>query len=89
MEQYIPLIVSALGGIILGPIVTRLLGGSAAVGIVGGILGGVGAHYGADAAGIGALLGSDPVMMHVQNFLEGAVGGGLLGLIGGAVLKKR
>lgn len=89
MEQYIPLIVSALGGIILGPIVTRLLGGSATVGIVGGILGGVGAHYGADAAGIGPLLGSAPAMMHVQNFLEGAIGGGLLGVIAGVVLKKR
>ncbi|MFN4024531.1 MAG: hypothetical protein ACK4MQ_06855 [Hyphomonas sp.] len=89
MEQYIPLIVSALGGIILGPLVTKLLGGSTTAGILGGILGGVGAHYGADAAGIGPLFGSDPALMHLQNFLEGAAGGGLLGLMAGAVLKKR
>ena len=89
MEQYIPLIVSALGGIILGPIITRLLGGSTTVGILGGVLGGVGAHYGADAAGIGPLLGSEPALVHLQNFLEGAAGGGLLGVVAGILLKKR
>ncbi len=89
MEQYIPLIVSALGGTVLGPIISKLLGGSGTMGVVGGILGGIGAHYGADAAGVGLLFGSSPMMVHLQNFLEGGVGGGILGLLAGVLLKKR
>ncbi len=88
MEPYIPLIVSALGGTILGPVLAKLLGGSGTMGVFGGILGGIGAHYGADAASLGQLLGSSPVMAHLQDFLEGAIGGGILGMLGGALLKK-
>lgn len=89
MEAYISLIVSALGGTILGPILAKLLGGSGTMGVFGGILGGIGAHYGADAASVGQVLGSSPVMMHLQSFLEGGIGGGILGMLGGALLKKR
>lgn len=89
MEPYIPLIVSALGGAVLGPIIARLLGGSGAMGVVGGILGGIGAHYGAEAANVGLLLGASPMMVHLQNFVEGGIGGGILGLLAGIVLKKR
>lgn len=89
MEQYIPLIVSALGGTILGPVLSKLLGGSGTMGVIGGILGGVAAHYGTDAASMGQLLGSSPMMVHLQNFLEGGIGGGILGLLAGALLKKR
>lgn len=89
MEPYIPLIVSALGGAVLGPIIARLLGGSGAMGVVGGILGGIGAHYGAEAAGVGLLFGASPMMVHLQNFVEGGIGGGILGLLAGIVLKKR
>lgn len=89
MEAYIPLIVSVLGGMILGPILSKLLGGSGTMGVAGGILGGIGAHYGADAASVGQVLGSAPIMVHIQDFLEGGIGGGILGLLAGAVLKKR
>jgi hypothetical protein len=88
MEQYIPLIVSALGGVILGPLVARLTGGSGTGGVLGGIVGGVAAHFGANAAGLGPLLGDTAMMAHVQNFLEGGVGGGILAAIAGAVMKK-
>lgn len=89
MDAYIPLIVSALGGMVLGPVVARLLGGGGMVGVVGGVLGGVAAHYGAEAAGVGPLLGSSPLMVHLQNFIEGGIGGGVFGLLAGLVLKKR
>ncbi len=88
MEQYIPLIVSALGGTVLGPIVSKLLGGSGTMGVIGGILGGIGAHYGAEAGNVGLIFGSSPMMVHLQNFLEGGVGGGILGLLAGAFLKR-
>lgn len=88
MEAYIPLIVSALGGTVLGPIVARLMGGSGTGGVVGGILGGVAAHFGADAAGLGPLLGDSALMAHIQNFLEGGIGGGILAAIAGLVMKK-
>lgn len=89
MEQYIPLIISALGGTVLGPVLSKLLGGSGTMGVVGGILGGIAAHYGADAAGMGQVLGASPMMVHLQNFLEGGAGGGILGLLAGAVIRKR
>ena len=86
MEQYLPLILSAVGGTVLGPVVSKALGGGGTQGLIGGILGGVGAHFGADAAGIGGLLGDSALMGHIQSLLEGGVGGGLLGLIAGKVL---
>ena len=89
MDAYIPLIVSALGGTLLGPVVARLLGGSGMLGVIGGVLGGVAAHYGAEAGNVGQLLGSSPMMVHLQNFIEGGIGGGVLGLLAGLVLKKR
>ncbi|OZB12801.1 MAG: hypothetical protein B7X53_17460 [Hyphomonas sp. 34-62-18] len=89
MDAYIPLIVSALGGTLLGPVVARLLGGGGLVGVVGGVLGGVAAHYGAEAGGIGQLLGSSPMMVHLQNFIEGGIGGGVFGLLAGLAVKKR
>lgn len=89
MEQYIPLIVSALGGTVLGPIVARLTGGSGTGGVLGGILGGIAAHYGANAAGLGPLLGDSALMAHVQNFLEGGIGGGVLAALAGLVMKNK
>jgi hypothetical protein len=88
MEQYIPLIVSALGGGVLGPVVSRLVGGNATGGIIGGLLGGVATHFGANAAEIGPLLGNSALMGHVQSFLQGGAGGGVLAAIAGFVMKK-
>ena len=87
MEQYLPLILSAVGGGVFGPLVAKILGGSGTGGLLGGIIGGVGAHFGADAAGVGNLLG-DGIMAHIQDLLEGGVGGGILGVIAGMVMKK-
>ncbi len=86
--EYIPLIVSALGGTVLGPIITRLAGGNMTGGLLGGILGGVAAHFGADAAGLQPLLGDTALMLHIQNFLEGGVGGGILAMLAGRVMKR-
>lgn len=88
MEQFIPIAVSALGGTLLGPLVARMLGGSSLGGIAAGAIGGGLAHFGADAAGIGPLLGTG-VMAYVQSFLEGGIGGGLLGVIAGLVTKNK
>lgn len=88
MEQYLPLILSAIGGGVLGPIVAKVLGGSGTGGLLGGVIGGIGAHFGADAAGVGNLLGGG-AMVHIQNLLEGGVGGGILGVIAGMVMKSK
>ncbi|MFN4225063.1 MAG: hypothetical protein ACK4HR_02010 [Hyphomonas sp.] len=89
MEQYIPLLISALGGTVLGPIVSRLVGGSGTGGVLGGIIGGIAAHYGANAAGLGPLLGDSALMGHIQSFLEGGIGGGILAALAGFVMKKK
>jgi len=89
MEAYLPLILSAVGGIVLGPSVSKILGGSGTGGILGGIVGGIAAHYGADAAGISNLLGDAGIMAMLGNVLEGGVGGGILGAVLGLVMKSR
>ncbi len=89
LEQYLPLIVSALGGTVLGPVIARLTGGTSTGGVLGGVLGGVAAHFGADAAGIGSLLGNTAIMGYLQSFIEGGVGGGLLGALSGLVMKRK
>lgn len=89
MEQFLPLILSAVGGGALGPIVSKVLGGGGTQGLVGGLLGGVATHFGADAANIPNMLGDSAMLGHVQSLLEGGVGGGVLGLIAGKVLGNK
>jgi hypothetical protein len=55
---------------------------------IAGLVGGVGAGYGADAAGMGSLLGDASIMQMIQNFIEGGVGGGVLSTIAGMMKKK-
>ena len=93
MEQYLPLILSAVGGTVLGPIIAKLTGGSGTGGIVGGIIGGLGAHFGLDAAGVQVLgdvaAGATSPMNIINSLLEGGVGGGVLGVIAGMVMKSK
>ena len=93
MEQYLPLILSAVGGKVLGPIISKLTGGSGTGGILGGIIGGIAAHYGLDAANVQVLgdaaAGATAPMNIVNSLLEGGVGGGLLGLIAGMLVKQK
>ncbi len=84
------LLLNGAGGAIIGPLVAHFLGGKNSnmiMRVIAGIVGGVGAGYGAEAAGMGALLGSGQTMQMVQSFLEGGVGGGILATIGGMLMK--
>jgi len=93
MEQYLPLILSAVGGTVLGPIFSKLTGGSGTGGVIGGILGGIGAHYGLDAANVQVLgdaaAGATTPMNLLNSLLEGGVGGGVVGVIVGLLMKSR
>jgi hypothetical protein len=93
MEQYLPLILSAVGGTGLGPIFSKLTGGSGTGGVVGGILGGIGAYYGFDAANVQVLedaaAGATTPMNILNSLLEGGVGGGVVGVIVGLLMKSR
>lgn len=85
------LLLNGAGGAILGPIVSQFLGGknqSLLMRVIAGVVGGVGVGAGADAAGMGALLGSDQTMQMIQSVLEGGVGGGLLATVAGMMKKK-
>jgi len=86
----------AVGGNILGGL-TRGGGGIAGRTIIGA-LGGVGLGYAATAvpavAGIAAnwanLMPADPAMsVNIANAVTGAIGGGVLGLIGGLLIRPR
>ena len=91
MEQYIPLILNAVGGLVIGPIVSKALGGKGGTGAIAGIIGGVAGGYGMNAADIGfqSLLGNEAIMGHLSSFLNGGVGGGIIGGILGLVTKAK
>jgi hypothetical protein len=96
MDAYVALLLSALGGTVAGPVFVRVAGGNATAGVVAGLLGGVAAHYGAAAFGIGEVLGPmlgetygrPDLMRHAQDFIEGAVGGGAAAWLTGLVIRK-
>ncbi len=93
MESILPLILSAIGGLVIGPLVSRLGGGGGTGGLLGGIVGGIGAHFGLDAASIQVL--GDPaasatsLMNIVNSLLEGGVGGGIVGILAGLLMKPK
>ena len=91
MEQYLPLILNGVGGAILGPIVSKALGGKGGTGAIAGIVGGLAGGYGMGAAGIGfqSLLGSEALMGMISSFLNGGVGGGVIGGILGAMTRAK
>lgn len=100
MDAYIALLLSAFGGTVAGPVFVRVAGGDGTAGVVAGLLGGVAAHYGAAALGIGDVLGPvlgpmlgetygrPDLMRHAQDFLEGAIGGGAAAWLTGLVIRK-
>jgi len=93
LQQFLPYILNGVGGAVLAPILAGLLGGKGLGGIgniIAGIVGGVGVGAGAQAAGLGNLLGGDTnaMMAYVQDLLEGGIGGGILGVIFGFMKPK-
>ena len=85
------LLLNGVGGAVLGPLISQFLGGknqSMLVRIIAGVVGGVGVGQGANAVGMGSLLGDAQAMQMLQNFLEGGVGGGVLATIAGMLKKK-
>ncbi|MEL8055161.1 MAG: hypothetical protein AAGK66_03325 [Pseudomonadota bacterium] len=91
MEAILPLILNGAGGAIIGPIISKLLGGKGATGALAGIVGGLAGGYGMNEAGVGfqQLLGSGDLMGHLSSFLNGGAGGGIIGGILGIVTKAK
>jgi len=98
MSAYLPLIVQAIGGLAAGNITGALTRGGGGVlgrsiiGIIGGLAAGQGAPQIAQAEGLLEAvysLAQGDVGQHIGNLIVGAGGGGLLGLIGGLVLRPR
>ena len=93
MEQYLPLILSAVSGIVMGPVTSKLTGGSGVGGILGGLLGGIGTYYGLEAANLhlfGVPAQGPTALKNILVYvLEGGVGGGVFGVIGGMLLKRK
>jgi len=91
MEPYIPLILNAVGGLVIGPIVSKVLGGKGGTGAIAGIVGGLAGGYGMNAADIGfqSLLPNEALMGHLSSFLNGGVGGGIIGGLLGLITKGR
>lgn len=96
LEQYLPylqnpMVLNGLGGAVLGPILAKVLRGSGGTGFLGGLVGGVAAGFGADAADLSTFVSGEStegMMVYLQDLAEGAVGGGGLGLILGGIIKR-
>lgn len=92
MEQFLPYIMNGVGGAILGPIVSKMLGGKGGTGLVAGLVGGLAGGYGMGefaGGGVAQFLGSEGIMAHVGGLLNGGIGGGVLGGILGLLTKSR
>ncbi len=91
MEQLLPLLLNGAGGAVIGPIISKLLGGKGSTGALAGIVGGLAGGYGMGAAGVGfqPLLGSGDIMGHLSSFLNGGAGGGIIGGILGLITKAK
>jgi hypothetical protein len=98
MATILPYVVQAVGGAIGGNILGALTrGGGGLVGrTVIGAIGGVAAAYGAaNVAAIGNItqmwsgLVQGEYATHASNLITGAAGGGVLGLIGGLLIRPR
>ena len=91
MEQFFPLILNGVGGLVLGPVVSKALGGKGGTGAVAGIIGGLAGGYGMNAADIGfqSLLGNEALMGLISSFLNGGVGGGLIGGLLGVLTRAK
>lgn len=88
MNTIIELASSGVGGAILGPIISKLLGGKGATGALAGLVGGIAGGFGMDAANLQMLGGSD-VMNILNNLLQGGIGGGVIGGILGLLTKAK
>ena len=91
MEAILPYLMNGVGGAILGPLVSKMLGGKGATGAIAGIVGGLAGGFGMGEMGVGfqSLLGGEGMMAHLSGLLNGGVGGGILGGILGLVTKAR
>lgn len=98
MATILPYIVQAVGGAVGGNILGALTRGGG--GVVGrsiiGALGGVAAAFGAEAVpAVGNItamwsgLVEGENAAHVSNLITGAAGGGILGLVGGLLIRPR
>ena len=95
IEELLPYVLQGAGGAVLGPILSALTGGKG-FGFIGnaitGVIGGVGAGYGLNAIGMedifASLMGGGPMRM-VAEFLKGGIGGGVLGIVAGLLIRGR
>jgi hypothetical protein len=98
MATILPFAVQALGGAVGGNILGALTRGGG--GVVGrtiiGAIGGVGAAFGADAVpAVGGITAMWSALIegengaHLSNLITGAGGGGILGLVGGLLIRPK
>lgn len=91
MEALLPYILNGAGGAVIGPIISKLLGGKGGTGALAGIIGGLAGGFGMGEAGVGfqSLLNGSDIMSYLSSFLNGGVGGGILGGILGVITKAK
>jgi hypothetical protein len=91
MEEFLPYILNGAGGAVIGPIISKLLGGKGGTGLLAGIVGGLAGGWGMGEAGVGfqSLLGNEALMAHLSNFLNGGVGGGIIGGLLGVLTRAK
>ncbi len=93
MQDLLPLLLNGVGGAVLGPLLMKLTGGKGSLGtimgLVGGVLGGVGAGQASELVNLdlASLMGGGDLMRAVANLIEGGVGGGILGVLAGKLAK--
>lgn len=88
IETLLGLAASGAGGAVIGPIISKLLGGKGSTGILAGVIGGIAGNYGLDQMGV-QILSNGGLVRYVSHFVEGGVGGGILGGLLGVLTRSR
>ncbi len=91
MEQFLPYLLNGAGGAVIGPIISKMLGGKGGTGLIAGLVGGLAGGFGMGEAGVGfqSLLGGESIMGYLSSFLNGGVGGGVIGGLLGMLTKAK
>jgi len=92
LETILPYVLNGAGGAIIGPILSKILGGKGSTGLIAGLVGGIAGGQGLEQVaqtGFQALLGGEGIMPYLSSFLNGGAGGGILGGVLGLVMKAK
>ncbi|MEZ5947020.1 MAG: hypothetical protein R3C13_02755 [Hyphomonas sp.] len=82
-------LLASVGGVVAGLAIARLSAGNMTGALLGGMIGGLAAHFGLAEAGLDAAALTGMALRCLRSLLEGAAGGAALGWAAGFLMKPK